>query len=227
MNLFLILYIALFAVPLLSAYHPAIMWYRNFRAVSLAILVSGGFFLVLDSIFVHASVKGTADVYLSGISIFSLPIETILFYICVPFANLFVYEIVRMHVFHRKWCFACDEVIVGAAVVASIVLASFTDRVYTVSIASIAIVLSIGHVYKIKKNYQFVYLATCIPLLFFYILLSRYLSGGSAYAESLPIVWYADRAISNIQILSVSIEELLHFYVIQLLAVTVYEHFRK
>jgi len=61
----------------------------------LAILLPGIFFIIWDEWFTRMGVWGFNSRYLSGIYFFSLPVEEVLFFICIPYACVFTYEAVN------------------------------------------------------------------------------------------------------------------------------------
>ncbi len=83
---------ASFIIPFLFTFHPRIRFYKRWRSFLPALTGVALFFCCWDSLFVYWGVWGFNERYISGIKIFNLPIEEILFFFCIPYACIFSYH---------------------------------------------------------------------------------------------------------------------------------------
>ena len=90
---YLIFNIIVFAGPLLFGAMRPFYFINRWKDTILPILIPAIFFLIWDSI-VADSHWHFNDKYVLGITLFNLPIEEILFFISVPFACLFTWEMI-------------------------------------------------------------------------------------------------------------------------------------
>ena len=92
-----------FLIPFLFSFHPKINFYKKWSAFFLSNFLVSIPFLIWDEIFVRIDVWGFNKEHLSGLTIFSLPIEEILFFIVIPYCCVFTYEV--LSVFFSKVTF--------------------------------------------------------------------------------------------------------------------------
>ncbi len=101
MSLYLVLDLAVLFFPLVLSFDRKVAFYKRWPSVFSAILVVGAVFVVWDVFATrrgdwHFSVEHTGRLRIWG-----LPLEEILFFVTVPYACLFVYEVVRAYVPER------------------------------------------------------------------------------------------------------------------------------
>ena len=84
--------LAIILGPLCATANPRIAYYRNFRALGIAILVVGSLYISWDIVVTEWGEWNFNPRYVSGVKIANLPLEEILFFITVPYACLFIYE---------------------------------------------------------------------------------------------------------------------------------------
>lgn len=73
------------------SFHPKIKFYRHFGAFFLSSLLVGSVFVIWDAWFTKLGVWWFNDRYLLGLRFIGLPLEELLFFICIPFSCIFTY----------------------------------------------------------------------------------------------------------------------------------------
>ena len=91
---YLLINIFIIAVPLWYTRDERTDYYRRLPAVGFSIAIVSGAYLIWD-IFVTARGEWSFNRrYLTGVQVFNLPLEEVLFFITVPYSCLFIYEVV-------------------------------------------------------------------------------------------------------------------------------------
>ncbi|MEO6904915.1 MAG: lycopene cyclase domain-containing protein [Ginsengibacter sp.] len=90
---FLYLFVDFFTVivPLIFSFHPKIKFYKTWKQFFIAAFIVSIFFIIWDSIFTRLDVWSFNPRYISGIFFLNLPMEEILFFICIPFSCVFTF----------------------------------------------------------------------------------------------------------------------------------------
>lgn len=128
----------------LFSFHPKINFYRHFRAFFQSSLLVALVFIIWDILFTKAGVWWFNYDYLLGIKISELPLEEVLFFICIPFSCIFTYFCLTKF-FPMDWEIQRDKFFVIASVIIYGFLAIyFHDKIYTfVTFLTLAISISV------------------------------------------------------------------------------------
>jgi len=83
------------AGPLVLSFSKKLSFYKSPVRLVLAILLPMIIFIVWDIISTQRGHWRFNQDYISGFFVFNLPIEEILFFVAIPFAGLFTWEVVK------------------------------------------------------------------------------------------------------------------------------------
>ncbi|WP_312344275.1 lycopene cyclase domain-containing protein [Chryseobacterium binzhouense] len=113
------------------SFHPKIKFNRHFKAFIMASVLVASVFIAWDVWFTANGVWWFNDRYLIGIRLFGLPLEELLFFICIPFSCVFTYHCLDKF-FKLDWNVSIEKIFVSvSAVVCFIIAYLFKDRIYT------------------------------------------------------------------------------------------------
>lgn len=210
--------------PLAQSFEHRIQYAKKLYALLPAILVMAFVFIVWDHWFTTLGVWGFNPRYVLGIYFLELPIEEWAFFFVVPYACIFIYEVVKYYVKKDIFQPISNQVLlclIPAFIVMGLV---HTDKLYTcVNFIFAACTLSLH--FFIFKNTHFgrfflAFLVTMIP----FLLINGVLTG--SWIEE-PIVYYNNDENLAVRIGTIPIEDIVYNMSMLLLVITIYEKIKE
>ncbi|HSN07648.1 MAG TPA: lycopene cyclase domain-containing protein [Hanamia sp.] len=207
-------------VPFLFSFHPRIKFYKTWKQFFIASVIVAFIFIIWDSIFTSLHVWSFNPRYVTGIYFLNLPIEEILFFICIPFSCVFTFFCLDKF-YNFSWSDKSERnfVLIFFSLLVVIGLI-FYDRLYTsitfISCAFICVFLKF--IFRIKwfGKAISIYAILLIPFLIVNGILT-----GSGLAE--PVVIYNKTEIMNIRLFTIPVEDVFYGLELFLLNLAIYE----
>jgi lycopene cyclase domain-containing protein len=197
------------ALPFLASFYPRNAFYKEWKFVFAAIFVVGTGFLIWDYFFTAGGIWGFNPVYLTGIYLTNLPLEEVLFFVCIPYACMFTYFSLRYMV--KSDPFAKINrpftLILGFSLIIAGLI--FYGKWYT-SLTFIFTGMYLLIVYFRKWDISYIYLSYLVVIPFF--LVSNGLLTGS-FTEA-PIVWYNDVHNLGIRLGTIPLEDIFYGFLL-------------
>lgn len=226
---YLMLDVATIFFPLVLSFDRKVAFYKHWWRLFPSIFIAGFVFLVWDYLFTAANVTFQAvgkewtgiwnfnPEYLSGFYILNLPVEEVLFFLVVPYACVFIYEVLIAYLsanpFENYYTSLNWLVFTGCVIMGVI----FWEKVYTsVTFMSMAILLLVQILLKTKYMGWF-YLMWLVHLLPFAII--------NGFLTALPVVVYNNLANLSVRIYTIPLEDAFYSFTLLLLTITIYEYF--
>lgn len=219
MSTYLLINLLTIAIPLLLTFERRVAFYKKLMWLIPSIALAGGIFIVWDHFFTVHGVWSFNPSHLSGIYIFSLPIEEWLFFITVPYACVFIYEslnhywpkdVFRPYAGLLFWLLIC-----GFAALALL----HPDKAYTSVNAWFAIGVSLLHfLWFGYSRFGLFVRAYLISLLPFFLV-----NGALTF---LPVVIYNNAENLGSRIVSIPVEDTIYAYSLLLLTISLFERFQ-
>ncbi len=208
-------------IPFIFSFHPKLRFYKKWKEAFASIFIVAIFFIIWDVFYTEIGVWGFNADYLIDLNIINLPIEEILFFICIPYACLFTYFSLKkmikpLHYNDLKW----------ATIFISTLLALtgiiFIDKLYT----SLTFILYATLILLIQYNFTRIKLPRIYFSLLILIIPFLIVNGiltGSGIDE--PIVWYNSKEIIGTRILTIPAEDFIYGSLLITLNIFLFERF--
>ncbi|QDH81517.1 lycopene cyclase domain-containing protein [Echinicola soli] len=222
--LYLTLNIGTILFPLLWSFERKVSYYKKWKYLFPAMIITATVFLVWDHWFTEMEVWGFNDRYLTGIRLGNLPLEEYLFFVTVPFSCIFIYEVLLYYMPHDPLSHYVKPITLGFIVLLTILAGVNWDKWYTsVNFSFVSMVLAV-HYFMFRSNllgrFYVFYLIHLIPLL----LVNGVLTGGFTPE---PVVYYDNTENLGIRVFTIPIEDFIYSMGLMLMNVSLYEFFRQ
>ena len=221
--LYLILNIMTISFPLVRSFEHTIQYAKKWHALFPAIGITGLFFLVWDHWFTVMGVWEFNPRYLTGIFLFELPIEEWLFFLTVPFACIFIFEVLNYFV-KKDVLGPIANPVTFVLIALFLVIGIFNlDKWYTaVNFLVATAVLSVHYILfqgKYLGRFYLTYLVHLIP----FLLINGILTG--SFIEE-PVVIYNNVENLGIRLVTIPIEDTVYSMTLLLMNLTIYERIK-
>jgi lycopene cyclase domain-containing protein len=224
LSTYFIIHIAIISVPFLFSFDKRVHFYKKWKYAFPAILIPGVIFIVWDIIFTFLNVWHFNPVHISGIHVFNLPLEEVLFFVTVPYASLFTYETLKTYWPQVNPQNISRIVSLLVSFILFLLAIVFIRKLYTsVTFFALSVILLMFQFFLksgIMGRFYIAYLIIFFPFTFFNGLLT------GSYIES-PVVIYNNLENLGVRLLTIPVEDIFYGMLLILLNITLFEFFRK
>ncbi|MGV3504118.1 MAG: lycopene cyclase domain-containing protein [Adhaeribacter sp.] len=216
--MYIYLYLNLFTIffPFIFSFDKRVHFYTYWRHLFPAMAGNAAVFITWDALFTRQGVWGFNPDYLLGLNLFGLPLEEVLFFVTVPYACVFIYEVLNAYV-ARDWLQPYAKKISWLLLAGVLVLGLlFLPRLYTSVTCGVLAGLLGWHLWllgdQVLGRFYLAYLVHLLPFLLV-----------NGVLTAIPIVWYADAYNLGIRLYTIPAEDTLYSMAMLLLTITAYE----
>ena len=176
-------------------------------------------YIVWDGYFTFLGVWSFNEQYVSGMKIFNLPVEEVLFFFVVPYCCMFIYACIR-HYFPRLRGKATGDLLLKLIGFVLLVSGLFYSAKWYTGSTFILCALFIAALYIFKKFFK-EFDATSFLVSYAVILLPFLLVNG--FLTAIPVVLYNDAENLGIRIYSIPFEDMFYGMLLVMITVAIYE----
>ncbi|MGE0568461.1 MAG: lycopene cyclase domain-containing protein [Bacteroidia bacterium] len=220
--LYLFINLGSIIVPFLFSFHPKLRFTEKWKSFFISNLIVASFFIIWDIYFTKMGIWGFNERYITGIKIFNLPIEEILFFICIPYASLFTYHCFSV-LYPKRFQQPTARTTIILAVFLILVIIFSDFKWYTTFTFSL-LFLTLGIIIIFQKTaalnlFYFTYLIILIP----FFIVNGILTGTGIEDE---VVWYNNSENLGIRILTIPVEDIFYGMLLLLWNTILFDYFK-
>lgn len=206
--------------PFLLSFDNKVAFYKQWNSIIPAIIITAIIFIVWDIIFTSLKIWWFNPLYVKGINIINLPLEEILFFIAIPYAGLFLYEVFNSYIKKDIFVKRSKEISIVISIIFLIIALINFSKIYTFYsfLFSALYTVLLALVFKVKylSRFFFTYLVLLIP----FLLVNGMLTGSFLNRE---IVQYNNLENLGIRLLTIPIEDISYGYLLMLINISLHE----
>ena len=217
--LYLGLMIFSLSYPLIQSFEWRIKLYKNWRALFSSIFMMMLIFIPWDIWFTHLGIWWFRDDYISGIKFLLLPIEEWLFFVIVPYACVFIYEVLNYYV-KKDFLARISRLIFGIIFLTLSFLSIIYNTKYYTSITFGATAVACLLLVVLNPNWSGKFLLTYLVSWLPFLLINGALTGNFT---KLPVVNYNKSEIIGLHLTTIPVEDSIYNLLMLLIVISVYE----
>ncbi|MHA4895984.1 lycopene cyclase domain-containing protein [Pedobacter sp. PWIIR3] len=211
-------------VPFVFSFHPKLNFYKTWKAFFPAVVITGLLFIAWDIYFTSISVWGFNPDYLIGVNISNLPVEEVLFFLCIPYSCVFTYHCLDL-LFTEGLRPPKENLLTISLILIFTALGAINHRhiypmVTFITLASLLVLAK----YVIKVvwlgKFYLIYLVLLLP----FFIVNGLLTGTGLEA---PVVWYNSEEIIGIRLLTIPVEDIFYGMALILMNLIIYKRLLK
>ncbi|WMJ71794.1 lycopene cyclase domain-containing protein [Cytophagaceae bacterium ABcell3] len=213
---YLLLNIGSIAYPLHASFDKRVRVDKQWRHIFPAILSTAAVFIIWDIIFTHKGVWQFNHDYTLGIDIVNLPLEEWMFFFTIPYACIFIYEVIRYYFGNKRLNYHSGKITV-ILVVSLLICGIYNfDKLYTLVVSLFTAAVLLVHYYRFgEKHLRLFYIAYLFHLIPFFLV--------NGILTALPVVIYNESEKISFRLWTIPLEDSIYSMALLLMNITVYE----
>lgn len=224
MSLYLWVNLLSFAGPFFLSFDKKVHFYTHWKSLIPAVLAVGFVFILWDFYYTEQGIWGFNPEHLSGVYLFNLPLEECLFFFTIPYASVFIYEVLKAYFPSFKPSRFAYYFSLGLTIGALVLAFMYSEGVYSfyglLAVGVVNWILYFGFTPKWYPQFISSFIIVMIP----FLVVNGILTG--AITED-PIVWYNEKHITGIKIYTIPIEDVFYNFLMLLSVISIHEFFKQ
>jgi lycopene cyclase domain-containing protein len=223
MSLYFKILLGAFILPFLLSFDKKVAFYKSWKYLVPSIALAMAVFIPWDIYFTWRNVWGFTDEYLSGIKLWHLPLEEWLFFVVIPYASVFTFDVVKAYFpgladqkFHRYAGLFFILLSTG-------MILFFYDGIYTVTAFGLTLLLVLLHHILLKTSWLNEFYVAYLLILLPFFVVNGLLTG---YGIPEQVVWYSPSGMIGWRAITIPFEDFFYSFSLILLNLGFYNYFR-
>jgi len=215
---YLVINFSCILVPLICSFYKKHSFFKEWKYFFPANSIISIIFIIWDVLFTENGIWGFNEDYLIGINIINLPLEEVLFFICIPYACVFTFFAIKQLIPFSVKIKSQKVINVLIAIILIVLGFIYFEKAYTASSFLLAAFILLSFSY-LKLSISYIYLTYLITVPFF-LLSNGALTG--MFSEN-PIVWYDGINNTEIRVITIPIEDFVYGFSLISMNIFLYE----
>ncbi|MBC7867718.1 MAG: lycopene cyclase domain-containing protein [Gloeobacteraceae cyanobacterium ES-bin-316] len=207
------------AGPLALSFDKKVAFYKKWKFLFPAMVLPALFYIVWDSWFTSMGVWSFNPAYITGIKIYNLPVEEVLFFFVVPYCCFFIYECVLAYFPAVKNISSADPFLKILAAVLFVLGIIFYERYYTAYTFILFAVFTV--LFYFFRRHFLHFKVSCFLIAYAIILIPFLLVNG--FLTAIPVVLYNDAENLGLRIYTIPFEDTFYGMLLFFLNLLIYE----
>lgn len=220
---YLIVNLASISIPFLFSFHPRLLFYKEWKTFLPALFIVASVFIAWDILYTDWGVWGFNPDYLTGIYIFNLPLEEILFFICIPYACAFSYHCFKVLIPQNTFSTIHKYISFILISASALLIVFFPTNLYTTVTFGLLLISMIFFTFYLKPKWMGMFYFSYMIMLIPFFIVNGILTGTGL--ES-PIVWYDDNQNIGFRLLTIPVEDIFYGFLLILYTIAIFEYFK-
>jgi lycopene cyclase domain-containing protein len=208
--------------PLALSFDKKVAFYKKWKHLFKAMMLPAVFYILWDMLFTKQGVWSFNENYITGLKLYNLPIEEVLFFFVVPYCCVFIYECVRCY-FPSLQNHSTPLLILKLIGIILLVLAIFNHEFAYPFYTFFFNGLFIFAILVTQKN-KLTFNVTAFLIAYLIILIPFLIVNG--LLTDIPVVLYNDNENLGIRLYTIPIEDVFYGMLLIMMNVVGYERFK-
>lgn len=221
---YLIINLASISIPLAWSFESKVHFAQYWKPLFISIFITMLVFIPWDIAFTLHGNWGFNEKYLTGIYFMGLPLEEILFFICIPYASVFTHEMLKYYVPYNPFEKHVLKISSILLILLTVMLVLNYDKQYTASATLLAIIeIAILQFWLKSKDLARIYFSFVFVLVPFFIV-NGLLTGSFIEDE---VVWYNNTENLAIRLGTIPVEDTVYAFALLVMNMQLFEYLKK
>ncbi len=219
---YFIILAASLAGPLLLSFDRKVAFYRYWKFLFPAMIIPALLYIFWDFYFTTKGVWSFNEAYITGIKIYNLPLEEVLFFFVVPYCCVFIYECIGAYfpkVQHIVWA---DKLLLLLGIILFVAGVTCYGKYYT-SWTFILTGVFVTALHFINRKTKF--FNTGLFVVSYAVMLLPFLIV-NGFLTAIPVVLYNDAENLGLRIYSIPFEDVFYGMLLILMDLAIYERLK-
>lgn len=223
MSLYFVLLLLSAGIPFILSFDKRLQFYKQWKYILPAIATIAVLYIIFDIQFTKEGIWGFNDRYLSGVFIFNLPVEEVLFFITIPYASIFLHYSFVEYFPIKLNAKISNRLTIFLMAISLAVAFLHTEKAYTFYIFTklfIVLILSILSKPQVLRSFYITFLIILVP----FVIVNGILTGTGIEQE---VVWYNDAENLGIRFFSIPVEDFAYAFSLILFNLLMIQYLKK